>query len=401
MLTRHAAQGDKADTFFAILSGEVQREHVSSDGTVTRETLGVGDTFGVSALLTERPRCVQRFLQVSMDLVSVDVAKTSRVSRALLPRCALLGSMSTFSVHHSSELISITRRQYRNLVIAHNSDEVQRRFEILHATGGFGAVPRTHLLSLAATCTAGSFDAGQVILTKEAVPYNVYIIVEGQVDIMAAPRQHGVHGWRSRTIRGFQSRTIKRRNIATLSKGQAFGLNCLLHHEEQEGREKRATSRPGVKMPAFVVAKTRVSVLMVAVVRHAPAHRLQPHTPNVTVCGRCSQQKDLLKELDRATLLALGSTAVRGGVALHAGSVWLTLVLPPVLRLCEWSGGNHDTKQPRRSRPLWLVFTLTRPCQTSRLAKRHCNEAAPRRRTSCHRPSRFRGASANMVWCGV
>ena len=192
-----------------------------------------------------------------------------------------LSRLSTYSVHHSAELISITRKQYRNLVVARSEEQVQARFESLKATDAFRMVPPSRLRSLAAACSSGYFRKGQLVLAKGAVPFSVYVIVSGRVSVTCSQLRRQVLGLRraSASSQGFQSRTIDRKAIAVLEQGQTFGINCLLHRETANGEapagkgkgngagKGRGASHGDIGMPAHLVADTNVHVLMVSVVR--------------------------------------------------------------------------------------------------------------------------------------
>jgi len=217
-------QNDKADTFYCILAGEVQSEHVSGNGSVTTHTLCAGDTFGLAALLSERPRD------------------------------------RTYSVRQTCELISITRRQFRSLLLPRSQQELQRRLEILVSTDAFRDMGRPHVRQMASASLLGTFKKGDVILSKGSVPFNTYTIVTGTVRVTAGS-QHGSEAAMGR-LHGFRSRTISRRDVAVMGPGQTFGMNCLLETDSkaQDGESHLAS------MPVNVVAAGKVELLLIAVV---------------------------------------------------------------------------------------------------------------------------------------
>lgn len=247
-------QGDKADTFYAILAGEVQQEHENAQGHVVRKTLGVGDTFGAAALTTERPRA------------------------------------HTFSVHHSCELIAITRRQFRSLLLPRTEKEVNRRLAVLAEADAFRNMGRSHMRALAHTSILCTYKKGQLILSKGTVPFNAYTIVKGTVRVTSTDMPNARVTVGVGHVHGFRSRTIARRDIAVLGPGQVFGLNCLLESErDDESNHVASSSLHPAAMPVNIVAATPVELVMISVVRAggvraAAANSTASQTPTSPVC---------------------------------------------------------------------------------------------------------------------
>lgn len=214
-------QGDRADKFYVILSGEVVGEKMAGAERI-RFVLRAGDSFGEAGLLNNAPR------------------------------------NATCSVPRGAELLTVSKKHYER-ILQPSGLEREARKEFLKSCSAFSDLTRAQIASLEPFCFPGRFQPGSVVVSAGNVSEYLFLVAAGDAIVTMAPtaeknlgdkgaddRHRSVLRQFNRKTRqlersGFASSQLDQHEVARLSIGEAFGLSCLTRShvvEEQAGLDR-------------------------------------------------------------------------------------------------------------------------------------------------------------------
>ncbi len=108
-----------------------------------------------------------------------------------------------------------------------------QRLRFLRDTDIFYGISKKHLETISGICQEVRFEEGELIVQENAPSDELYIIVEGQVEIIIDPSTIGAHGQRLPGPTG----------IVTLRPGQTFGEIGLVDHGLRSASARAASPK--------------------------------------------------------------------------------------------------------------------------------------------------------------